>query len=279
MKRHSRIIVMILSVTLLLAAFAVTANAEEISGESIPDIPSTIESDVQPDPPSNASITPDPQPGYVEPSQQQSQESYVDPEPQYSYVDPEPQYSYVESYDEPDYNSSESNEDNVYYDADGNEYSDVADVYVGGDQTYTPPASTAPSAPLYDTSKTKIDEKTLSANDWNDIKAKLSGSKTSKSDGGDFAFIQNNTSTDDNGHLILIIGIALVALSMFGFGYLIVSKVNRRKKTAPVHAAGKSSGTPSNGNRYRSNSDYNDNFSSEKTTKKSSKPKNGKRYK
>ena len=277
MKRHSRFIVMILSVTLLLTAFTVTASAEDIGGESIADDPSTIESEVTPDPPSSASITPEPQPSYVEPSQQQPQESYVEPDPQYSYVEPDPQYSYVESYAEPDYNS-ESSDDNVYYDADGNTYSDYSEVYVGGDQTYTPPASTAPSAPIYDTSKTKVDEKTLSASDWNDIKAKLGGSKNAKSDGGDFAFIQNNTSTDDNGHLILIIGIALLVLSLFGFGYLIFSAVNRRKKTALAHA-GKASANQNSGKRYRSNADYDDNFSSEKSSKKSSKPKNGKRYK
>ena len=321
MNRHSRFIVLILSLTLLASAFSVTANAEEVVSSA--DTPvaadsAAVESEIPVDPPESAIITPEPQPSYVEPSQQeqpsqqqqseqqpqsqqeQPQESYVEPEiqqSQESYVEPiQQQESYVESYVEPEYNNPESNDDSVYYDADGNEYSDYSDVYVGGDQTYTPPASTAPSAPIYDTSKTKVDETTLSDSDWKDIKAKLGGSSSKNSDDGDFGFIQNNTSTDDNGHLILIIGIALLALSACGFGYLVFSAVNRRKKTALAHAgksgqtaqtaksSGKSSGSHSSGKRYRSNSDYNDNFSSDNSAKasqknSSGKSKNAKRYK
>ena len=49
----------------------------------------------------------------------------------------------------------------TYYDGDGNQYSDPDDVYVGGDQTYVPPASTpSTTAALYDTSKEKVYDKT-----------------------------------------------------------------------------------------------------------------------
>ena len=290
MKRHARIMTAILSAILLVSAFTVTASAEDVPGGEISiidDNPASDAGPITPEPGGDSSdpITPEPQqPSYVEPSQQ-SQDSYVEPAPQDSYVEPAPQDSYIESYVEPDNNNNNDNNydsSNVYYDADGNTYSDVNDVYVGGDQTYSPPASTAPSAPLYDTSKTKVDDKTLTDSDWKDIKAKLTGAGNKKSDGGDFAFIQNNNSSEDNGHLIFILGIVLIVLSVAGFTYLIVSASMRRKKTALAHAgkaAGKANGKqPHNGARYRSNADYDDDFSND-SRKKSSKPKNGRRYK
>ena len=268
MKKHARILTAILSVILTVTAFSVTVHAEDIPGGD-PGVvdPQPQDSYVEPQP-QDSYVEPQPQESYVEP---QPQDSYVEPDPQYSYVEPDPQTSYVEPYEEPDY----SNNSDVYYDADGNTYSDYSEVYVGGDQTYTPPMSTAPSAPLFDTSKTKVDEKTLSSSDWNDIKAKLSGaSGTSDDNGGDFAFIQNNDAAGDNGHLILILGFTLIALSVAGFAYLISSAVARRKKTALAHA-GKSAAHSANGARYRSNADYDDDFGGSSKRK----PKNGRRYK
>ena len=182
-------------------------------------------------------------------------------------------YSGGNSYDDGYSNGGDysNNNDYIYYDSDGNTYSDYSDMYVGGDQVYTPPATVAPSVPLYDTSNTKIDEKTLSSKDWNDIKARLNGAgKNDASDGDDFAFIQNNLSSGDNGHLIFITGLALVILSLIGFGYLTFSAVARRK-TAKAHASGKSSSK--GGGHYRSD-DYNDGFKAE--AKKSAK--RGSRY-
>ena len=60
-----------------------------------------------------------------------------------------------------------------WVDSDGNVFSSPQDVYVGGGQSYQPPQSTAPSAALYDTKDKKVDDKTLSSNDWGDIAAKL----------------------------------------------------------------------------------------------------------
>lgn len=266
MNRHSRFLTAILAVILLITAFTATAYAEDIGDNSYVD-PQPQDSYVDPDP-QDSYVDPDPQDSYVDPD---PQDSYVDPDPQYSYVDPDPQDSYVDPYVEP---NNGNGGDVVYYDSDGNTYSDYSEMYVGGDQTYTPPMSTAPSAPLYDTSKTKVDEKTLSSNDWNDIKAKLNGSNGGKtSDSGDFAFIQNNSSSGDNGHMILVLGFTLIALSVAGFIYLIASAVLRRKQTALAHAA-KAAANSSGGTRYRSNSDYDDDFSDSKK-----KPKNGKRYK
>lgn len=283
MNRHSRFLTAILSVMLIAAACTVTAHAEDMPPSYVE--PSYVE------------------PSYVEPGQgeqsreepgqgEQSQDEPSYNEPSYnepSYNEPsynEPSYN-EPSYNEPVYdgdngnnnNNNNNNNNTVYYDENGNAYSNSEEVYVGSNQTYTPPASTAPSAPLFDTSKTKVDENTLNANDWKDIKAKLSGStaKASDSDGiGDFAFIQNNNSTGDNGHLIFILGIALIALSLAGFIYLIVSAVRRRKQTALAHA-GKAAASSSNGNRYRANDDYADDYGDD--SKPSKKPKNGRRYK
>ncbi len=61
-----------------------------------------------------------------------------------------------------------------YYDMDGNRYSNSSDIYVGGDQTYTPPVTIPETtAALYDTSTAKIDNQTLTGNDWKEIQAKL----------------------------------------------------------------------------------------------------------
>ena len=95
--------------------------------------------------------------------------------------------------------------------------------------------------------------------------------------------MQAVASDGNNGHWLLIIGIALALLSFAGFGYLIFSAVSRRKKTANVHSGGsKYSAASASGGRYRENDDYDDDYSTEKHVKskaKSDKPKNGTRYK
>ena len=175
----------------------------------------------------------------------------------------------------------------TYYDGDGNEHSNPDEVYVGGDQTYTPPASTpSTTAALYDTSKEKVYDKTLSSNDWKNIREKLNGSNASEVKNGvvDFSDMQAVASDGNNGHWLLIIGIALSLLSLAGFGYLIFAAVSRRKKTAPVQTStAKSAPAAKSGGRYRENDDYDDDYSTgEKHVKsktKSDKPKNGTRYK
>ena len=117
-------------------------------------------------------------------------------------------------------------------------YSNFNDVYVGGNQTYTVPASVpSTAAALYDTSKTKVDEKTLTSSDWNDIARKLkepSGNQ-SGSKGGDFAFIQNNNESADNGHWMLLVGFSLISVSLIGFVTLIV-RASKRKKAAVANS-------------------------------------------
>lgn len=160
-----------------------------------------------------------------------------------------------------------------YYDSDGNSYTDQNEVYVGGGQTYEPPAATAPSAALYKTDG-KVDENTMSEGDWGDIARRLKNSDGSNDDGAaDFAAIQNNTASGDNGHWMIIAGIACLLLSLTGFVYFIVSGIMRRRALkAPVQAA--SASQP----RYRANDDYDDGFKSEPKPKKTS-GKGGRRYK
>ncbi len=286
MKRHSRFIAALLTIIFAVTAgTAVTVYASEYSGEGS-DNPPQESFEPQPqesyDPPQESEYEPQPQQSEYEP---QPQESY-DP-PQESYYDPEPYYQ--EESSGSGGNTYESS-GNYYYDADGNRYDNPSDVYVGNNQTYIPPSVTpSTTAALYDTSKTKIDDETLSNSDWLEIKNNLANPNTaSKStDSGDFAFIQNNASVDDNGHWMLILGFALIALSIAGFIYLIYASVNRRKNTAAATASGSNSaGNPYKGARYsetaETNDGYNDNYGSEepeKKKKKSRKPKNGKRYK
>ena len=192
--------------------------------------------------------------------------------------------------DDDDYSGGSS-----YYDSNGNEYNSPDEVYVGGNQTYTPPASTpSTTAALFDTSKDKVDEKTLSSSDWDTIKSKLTASNASEIKTGvvDFSDMQkSNVSSGNNGHWILIIGIALTILSIAGFVYYFISSSNRRKTAASVHTGSKpsaSAASAQNGGRYRENSDYDDQYDAGAKNKKpakqakaakTNKPKNGTRYK
>lgn len=287
MSKHSKIMAVILSVIFLLSLCSLTTLAEELpggdggysdgsdtgeGGDSGQGDQGDIGGDVPVDPnpgdgdtSGGGDVPENPNQGGDISGGNTDDGGYTGGNTDYSGGDYNDNYSGGNDYS--DYGSS--NDDYIYYDSDGNTYSDYSEMYVGGDQVYTPPATVAPSAPLYDISQTKVDENTLTSSDWNDIKAKLNGSsKANASDGDDFAFIQNNLSTEDNGHMIFIIGLALVILSLIGFGYLTFSAVARRK-TANAHASGKSSSKK--GGHYRSD-DYNDGFKSEskKTAKHSS---------
>ena len=163
--------------------------------------------------------------------------------------------------------SYESNEgsqssNNVYYDSDGNSYSNQDEVYVGGGQSYQPPASTAPTAALYETDK-KVDVNELSKKDWGDLSNLLKNTGAAESDGDDFAFIQNNTSKKDNGNWIIIAGLICILLSITGFIYLIASKISRRKKIREGNIS-KTSDPQKRGAARRSNDDYNDGYGSKK---------------
>ena len=272
MNKHSRLITALLALIFCVSAvtvFSVQAFAESQASEG-GDTPV-----IDPEPVYTDPITPEPEPVYTDP---------VVPEPVYT----EPVY--VEPVDgggggsddgsggnsgnsgntdsgnsgNTDSGSSGSSDNSssgnsVYYDSDGNEHADQSDVYVGGGQSYDPPVSTAPSVALVKT-ENNIDVNELSKNDWNDIKASLEkASKGGKTDSDDFSFIQKNTAKEDNGHMLFVLGLAMVILSVAGFTYLIVSTIIRRKKIkAGVPSSSGSHSAESS--HFRSNSDYNDGY-------------------
>lgn len=178
------------------------------------------------------------------------------------------------------YESSDSYDDDeggyVYYDGDGNSYSNQDDVYVGGGQSYQPPVSTAPSAALYD-SDSKIDVNELSKNDWGDIAKLLKNTGSSDSDGDDFAFIQKNTSKSDNGHWIIICGAACILLSITGFIYLIASKISRKRKIKAGNIT-KTSNPQRNNSQHRANNEYGDGYKTVPANKSNQSSKNAGHY-
>ena len=270
MNKHTKLITALLTLIFSLSAFtmfsaSVSAEGNIDGGGQGGDTPVIV----------------DPEPVYTDP---------ITPEPVYTdpvvvYTDPvvvytDPPYdpgnggnsdngnTNTNNYSDNSNSNSSDNSSSVYYDSDGNEYSDQSEVYVGGGQSYEPPVSTAPSAPLIKTEK-DIDVNELSKNDWNDIKASLTKAQKGGADSGDdFSFIQKNTSKADNGHMFLVIGIAMVILSVAGFTYLIVSAV-RRKNAAPIKGVKSAGGSAPS--RYRDESDYDDGYKKQVSSKKASK--------
>lgn len=270
MNKHTKLITALLTLIFSLSAFtmfsaSVSAEGNIDGGGQGGDTPVIV----------------DPEPVYTDP---------ITPEPVYTdpvvvYTDPvvvytDPPYdpgnggnsdngnTNTNNYSDNSNSNSSDNNSSVYYDSDGNEYSDQSEVYVGGGQSYEPPVSTAPSAPLIKTEK-DIDVNELSKNDWNDIKASLTKAQKGGADSGDdFSFIQKNTSKADNGHMFLVIGIAMVILSVAGFTYLIVSAV-RRKNAAPIKGVKSAGGSAPS--RYRDESDYDDGYKKQVSSKKASK--------
>lgn len=259
MKKYSKLFAVFCSVLMCLSVCMFSVYADNESGAQPADPGQDSESQYsQSDDQSDVPYIPDPAPDQSSEAQSSDVPYIPEQDPASSYDDGggyDSQTSYESSYD--DTNSG----NNVYYDSDGNSYSNQSDVYVGGGQSYQPPVSTAPPAALYDTDK-KIDVNELSKKDWGDISKLLKSSGQADSNGGadDFAFIQNNTSKTDNGHWIIIAGIICIALSVVGFIYLIVSNINKRRK---IKAGNISKSTPGkSANQYRSNDDYNDGYGS-----------------
>ncbi len=150
-----------------------------------------------------------------------------------------------------------------YWEVENEDNGDDDEIYVGGGQTYVEPVETAPSAALYD-SNHKIDDNELSDNDWKDISANLKNASASDSDDGDdFNFIKKNDSTADNGDWMLIVGLVLLLLGIAGIVYVIASAVIRRKKMKNMPTGQLATATSGSG-RYRSNSDYDDGYRSER---------------
>lgn len=192
-----------------------------------------------------------------------------------------------------DYNYSDSNDysddsaysDNYYYDEPS---------YLGGGQTYVEPENIAPSASLYDVNGS-ISDKTLNSGDWSDISERLKNASNSADDGDDFAYIQNNDSTTDNGNWMLIVSILCFVLSAAGILYFIVLTVQTKKSGRFAVSANSgravksgSSGGDYYGDGYRTSSAKRSNKSSKFDTADVTLPKsatskryknNGRRYK
>ncbi len=266
MKKHSKAIAAVLAALMCLSVcvFSVYAEGEEDYQQS------GNESEQQSFNPDQSSDVP-----YVPEVPDQSSD-YSQSEVPYIPEDNN-ESSYYSSDTDTNYQSSEYSYDNsndsVYYDGDGNSYSNQDEVYVGGGQSYQPPVSTAPPAALYETNN-KIDVNELSKKDWGDIANLLKNTGSSESDGDDFAFIQKNTSKVDNGHWIIIVGIICILLSVTGFIYLIASGIHRRKMIKAGNIGKNSAQQPRYGEPQRANDDYDDGFkSSSKKSKQNSRSK------
>lgn len=281
MKKHLKLLAIVLSVILCFTAFSLTVAAVDSDGDGYDDITGELiggdSSMVEPEPTDPPYTEPEPEPTdppYTEPD-------YTEPEPDYTdapYTEPDyTEPTYDPGYEEPSDYESESSDDDYY----------IPDPpsYVGGGQSYVAPESTAPSVPLIETNE-DIDVNELSSNDWKEISANLKNASNS-SDGDDFSFIQKNTSSGDDGYWLLILGVVLVLLSLAGITYFFVSGAMTRKKLA---SAGSQSKGGSQG-RYRSNDDYDDGYKTshreeKKKAKRSSRydtaevtlPKNRNRY-
>ena len=241
MSRRNKLITALLSIVLCFSIFTVTAYAVDLDGDGIDD------EVVVTDPP------------YAEP---ETEPPYVEPETEPPYVEPETEAPYYEP-EEPTYNSDNSQ---IYYESDNG--GESSEFYVGGGQSYVPPASTAPSAPLYESNR-KIDDSVLSNSDWKDISASLKNAgQGNENDSDDFGFIKNNDSLSDNGEWMLYTGIACLALSAAGIAYVIISAVSKRKKLSGGVSSKQYAYAGAGNGRYRSSSDYDDGYKAEKAEKK-----------
>lgn len=249
MSRRNKLITALLSIVLCFSMFTFTAFAVGESESGGGDVPAS-EAPVDP-------VVPEPEP---EPEPEPTPAPEPEPEPQYT--DPAPDPGYVD----PGYSYEDDSSSQIYYDSDNG--GESSEFYVGGGQSYVPPVSTAPSAPLYESNR-KIDDSVLSNSDWKDISASLKNAgKGSENDSDDFGFIKNNDSLSDNGEWMLFTGIACLALSAAGIAYVIISAVSKRKKLSGG-LSGKQYAYAGAGNgRYRSSNDYDDGYKDAKDEKK-----------
>ncbi|SCX91501.1 hypothetical protein [Ruminococcus sp. YE282] len=205
-KQH-RLITALLTFIFCITAFSFTAYAV---GENTGDQPSGGDD-------TSSIIEPPTYAPPVESDPQSSQSDVSSDPPQYN-----PDYNNSSNYySEPDYYSSN--------DYDYNDNSQSSELYVGGGQTYDPPASTAASVPVYDVDSKKIDDSVLSSKDWKDIQASLNNAGDSNSGDDDFSFIKNNDSKLNNGDWMLFLGIALIILSIAGISYVVIEIIKQRK--------------------------------------------------
>lgn len=237
MSRRQKLITALLAIIFCFSALSVSVFAVDYDGDGIDDDSSYVEPD-----PTDPPVVTDP---YVDPV---TDPPYVDPVTDPPYVEPpvtDPPY--VEPVTDPPYN----------YEPEVEETFDTS--YVGGGQTYIPPASTAPSAPIYK-SEGNIDVNELSDSDWKDISENLKNAGSVDTDGDDFNFIKNNNSMGDNGDWMLVAGVVCLLLSAAGIVYVIASAVSRRKKIAQGSYSSRQPAYASGSGHYRASDDYGDGY-------------------
>ena len=251
MSRRNKLITALLSIVLCFSMFTFTAFAVGENESGGGDVPAS-EAPVDP-------VTPEPEP---EPEPEPAPEPDPEPDPEPQYTEPAPDPGYVD----PGYSYNDNSSSQIYYDSDNG--GESSEFYVGGGQSYVPPVSTAPSAPLYESNR-KIDDSVLSNNDWKDISASLKNAgKGNENDSDDFGFIKNNDSLSDNGEWMLFTGIACLALSAAGIAYVIISAVSKRKKLSGGLGSKPYAYVGAGNGRYRSSNDYDDGYKDAKVEKK-----------
>lgn len=252
----NRLIAVLSVLALCISAFTLTAAALDLDGDGYDDETGEL---IVVTPEETTEYVPEteytePEPDYTEPVSTEPDIYYTEPissDPYYDdYTEPdttEPTYYYVEE------TTNNNGGDSLYY-------SEDSDYYVGGGQEwYTVPVETAPSASLYESDR-EIDDNELSDSDWNEISANLKNASLSDSDGDDFGFIKNNSSSGDNGDWMLIVGIICLVLAAAGIAYTVISIVMARKKLGkPAYAAGGSSSASRTAAR-RATNDYGDGY-------------------
>ena len=257
MKKQLKLITALLSISLCMSSFSLTASAVDADADGYDDVTGeyigVITEPVYTDPVYTEPIYTDPvytEPVYTDPVY--TEPIYTDPvytEPIYT----EPVYDYDDDdYSDYDDNSQSSDSYNDYdfdteYDVD---YSD---------DSYVAPAT----SPMYE-SDHKVDDNELSKSDWDYIKANLNNAGGADDGSDDFNFIKKNDSKGDNGDWMLFVGLACVLLSIAGITYVIASGVIRRRKIN----GGAYATAPSSSSRYRDDDDYGDGYRTSRSEKK-----------
>ncbi len=251
MSKRFKLITALLALIFCMTAFGVTASAVEgdDSQSVVIDDGQSDESVQEPEQPAQPAVDDNPGQGGNTGGGSSDYNSQSD------YNDYNDSYSDNINYDYNDYSNNYSNDNNYDYNYGGNDYSnqyeEYNDVnsYLGGDQTYVEPVTSASSASLYDVDENDIDDTELASSEWKSILANINTSSGSGDDSDDFGFIKNNTSKVDNGDWMLIVGISLMVLSAAGIAYVIISNVMTRKKVA-VRAGGRGTAPMRQGNSY-----------------------------
>lgn len=271
MNKKIKLITLLLTLVFCVSSVTFTAFAtegEDTGSSVVAPTDTPVEDPVEPPADDDTVDTPveDPtdEPVYDEPTEPDYEE------PEYTEPDYDDTTSSDTDYDtdyETDYDdSSSSSTGNGIYSNNSEEFYYEDDYYSNADSSGQ--TSTYSQDDMFNDAG-KVDVNELSNDDWNAIAENLANADQTDVGVDDFNFIKLNTSTEDNGLWMLITGGVLVALSVIGIGYVIVSSVKSKKKLAfaGTPTSNNSSVKPSN----RSSNDYGDGYSSKKSAPRKNK--------